>query len=47
MKTEIIRLRLSADLVDEIRTLADHDTRTLAKQFEHLLKLALTNKGNK
>jgi hypothetical protein len=47
MKTEIIRLRLNTELVDEIRTLADNDTRTLAKQFEHLLKLALSNKGNK
>jgi hypothetical protein len=47
MKTEIIRLRLTSELVDQVRTLADNDTRTLAKQFEHLLKLALTNKGNK
>jgi hypothetical protein len=45
MKTEIIRLRLSADLVDEIRTLAENDTRTLAKQFEHLLKIALKTQG--
>jgi hypothetical protein len=45
MKTEIIRLRLTSELVDQIRTLADNDTRTLAKQFEHLLKLALKTKG--
>jgi hypothetical protein len=45
MKTETIRIRIDSELLNKIRLLADQETRPLAKQLEHLLKLALKTKG--
>jgi hypothetical protein len=45
MKSETIRIRIDSDLLNKIRTLADQQTRPLAKQLEHLLKIALKTQG--
>jgi hypothetical protein len=45
MKTETIRIRIDSDLLNKVRTLAEHETRPLAKQLEHLLKIALKTQG--
>jgi hypothetical protein len=45
MKSEAIHIRLSAELLEKIRTIADRETRPLAKQIEHLLKLAIKSQG--
>jgi hypothetical protein len=45
MKTETIRIRLNSDLMETIRGQAEQQTRTLAKQLEHLLKIALKTQG--
>lgn len=37
MKTETIRIRINADLLDSIRELAEKEVRPLAKQIEYLL----------
>lgn len=37
MKTETIRIRINADLLDTIRELADKEVRPLAKQIEFML----------
>jgi hypothetical protein len=44
-KTETIRIRIDTDLLNKVRTLAEQQTRPLAKQLEHLLKLALKTQG--
>lgn len=41
MKTETIRIRIDSELLNKVRSLADQETRPLAKQLEHLLKIAL------
>lgn len=41
MKTETIRLRLNSEIMERVRAIADKETRTLAKQVEHLLKMGL------
>ena len=45
MKTETIRIRIDSDLLNKIRTLAEQQTRPLAKQLEHLLKIAIKSQG--
>jgi hypothetical protein len=45
MKTETIRIRIDSDLLNKIRTLAEQETRPIAKQIEHLLKIALKTQG--
>jgi hypothetical protein len=45
MKTETIRIRIDSDLLNKVRTLAEQQTRPLAKQLEHLLKIALKSQG--
>jgi hypothetical protein len=45
MKTETIRIRIDSDLLNKVRTLAEQQTRPIAKQIEHLLKIALKTKG--
>lgn len=45
-KTETLHLRLSSELVELIRRRAEEETRTIAKQVEHLLKTALENEDN-
>ena len=45
MKTETIRIRIDSDLLNKVRTLAEQQTRPLAKQLEHLLKLAIKSQG--
>jgi hypothetical protein len=45
MKTETIRIRIDSDLLNKIRKLAEHETRPIAKQIEHLLKIALKTQG--
>ena len=45
MKTETIRIRINAELLEKVRTLAEQQTRPLAKQLEHLLKIALKTQG--
>jgi hypothetical protein len=45
MKTETIRIRIDSDLLNKIRILAENETRPLAKQLEHLLKIALKTQG--
>lgn len=45
MKTETIRLRLNSEIMERVRAIADKETRTLAKQVEHLLKMGLESKG--
>jgi hypothetical protein len=45
MKTETIRIRIDSDLLNKVRTLAEQQTRTLAKQLEHLLKIAIKSQG--
>jgi hypothetical protein len=41
MKSETIRIRINAELLDKIRELADNQVRPLAKQIEYLLLIAL------
>jgi hypothetical protein len=41
MKTETIRIRINADLLNKVRELADNQFRPLAKQIEYQLKLSL------
>lgn len=41
MKTETIRIRINADLLDKVRNLAELELRPLAKQIEYLLITAL------
>jgi hypothetical protein len=45
MKSETIRIRIDSDLLNKVRTLAEHETRPLAKQLEHLLKIAIKSQG--
>ena len=45
MKTETIRIRIDSDLLNKVRTLAEQQTRPIAKQLEHLLKIALKTQG--
>jgi hypothetical protein len=45
MKSETIRIRIDSDLLNKIRILAEQQTRPLAKQLEHLLKIALKTQG--
>ena len=45
MKTETIRIRIDSDLLNKVRTLAENEIRPLAKQLEHLLKIALKTQG--
>jgi hypothetical protein len=45
MKSETIRIRIDADLLNKVRTLAEQQTRPLAKQLEHLLKIAIKSQG--
>jgi hypothetical protein len=45
MKSETIRIRIDSELLNKIRTLAEQQTRPLAKQLEHLLKIALKTQG--
>jgi hypothetical protein len=45
MKSETIRIRIDSDLLNKIRTLAEQQTRPIAKQIEHLLKIALKTQG--
>jgi hypothetical protein len=45
MKTETIRIRIDSDLLNKVRTLAENETRPIAKQLEHLLKIALKTQG--
>jgi hypothetical protein len=45
MKTETIRIRIDSDLLNKVRTLAEQETRPIAKQIEHLLKIALKTQG--
>lgn len=37
MKSETIRIRINADLLNRVRELADNQVRPLAKQIEYLL----------
>jgi hypothetical protein len=37
MKSETIRIRIDSDLLNKVRTLAEHEIRPLAKQIEYLL----------
>ena len=41
MKSETIRIRIDSDLLNKIRTLAEQQTRPLAKQIEYQLKQSL------
>jgi hypothetical protein len=45
MKTETIRIRIDSDLLNKIRKLAEQETRPIAKQIEHLLKIAIKSQG--
>lgn len=45
MKTETIRIRIDSELLNKVRTLAEQQTRPLAKQLEHLLKIAIKSQG--
>jgi hypothetical protein len=45
MKSETIRIRIDGDLLNKVRTLAENETRPLAKQLEHLLKIAIKSQG--
>lgn len=45
MKTETIRIRLDSELLNKVRSLAEQETRPLAKQIEHLLKIAIKSQG--
>jgi hypothetical protein len=45
MKTETIRIRIDSDLLNKVRTLAEQQTRPIAKQIEHLLKIAIKSQG--
>ena len=45
MKTETIRIRIDSELLNKVRTLAEKETRPLAKQIEHLLKIAIKSQG--
>ncbi len=45
MKTETIRIRLDSELLNKVRTLAEQETRSIAKQIEHLLKIAIKSQG--
>ena len=46
MKTETIRIRLNADLLNKVRELADNQVRPLAKQIEYQLKQSLEVKAS-
>lgn len=39
--TEVVKIRLSKETVDEVRRLAQEEDRSLAKQFERLIKEGL------
>jgi hypothetical protein len=41
MKTETIRIRINAELLNKVRELAISEVRPLAKQIEYLLTLSL------
>jgi len=41
MKSETIRIRLNAELLNKVRELAELQVRPLAKQIEYLLTIAL------
>jgi hypothetical protein len=41
MKSETIRIRINAELLDKVRELADNQVRPLAKQIEYLLLKSL------
>ena len=41
MKTETIRIRINAELLNKVRELADNQVRPLAKQIEYQLKQSL------
>ena len=45
MKTETIRIRIDSELLNKVRTLAEKETRPIAKQIEHLLKIAIKSQG--
>jgi hypothetical protein len=45
MKSETIRIRIDSELLNKVRTLAEQETRPIAKQLEHLLKIALKTQG--
>jgi len=45
MKTETIRIRIDSELLNKVRTLAEQETRPIAKQIEHLLKIAIKSQG--
>jgi hypothetical protein len=45
MKTETIRIRIDSEILSKVRTLAEQQTRPIAKQIEHLLKIALKTQG--
>jgi len=46
MKTETIRIRLNAELLNKVRELADNQVRPLAKQIEYQLKQSLETKAS-
>jgi hypothetical protein len=41
MKSEAIHIRLSAELLETIRTIAENEIRPLAKQIEYILRVGL------
>jgi hypothetical protein len=41
MKSETIRIRIDSEILSKVRTLAEQETRPLAKQIEYQLKLSL------
>ena len=47
MKSETIRIRINAELLDKVRELADNQVRPLAKQIEYILRVGLYAIGNR
>jgi hypothetical protein len=45
-KTEVITLRIDCELLDQLRTQALTNYRTIAKEIAYLLTQSLNNKGN-
>jgi hypothetical protein len=45
MKSETIRIRIDSEILSKVRKLAEQETRPLAKQLEHLLKIAIKSQG--
>jgi len=46
VKSETIRIRINADLLNKVRELADNQVRPLAKQIEYQLKQSLEVKAS-